>query len=158
MTDDNDDRIVQSDPRLAAVQDEPWFDAAVERVLSSVEALAEHGITECSLAAGEGRLVLGDPIADAVAEVGRLPAEGMAFVVLKAPTPDGVIDASRAVRELSDRVRRANPNGYLLLLPADWSFRVMQPEMARSFAVNMIAFVSDDELEKIGLKRIEAQP
>ena len=153
---DDIEPIVQSDPRLAAVAEEPWFTAAIDRVLSSVEVLHEHGIDECCLAAADGRLVLGDPLAGALVEVAALPAEGLAFVVLKPPSPDELIDASRAVKELSERVREANPNGYLLVLPAEWSFRVMSPDMAREFARNMMAFVSNDELERIGLKRVEA--
>jgi len=152
---DDSEPVLQFDPRLAAVTGEPWFTAAVDQVVSTVEALQSHGINACSLAAGEGRLVLGDPLADALVEIGHMPAEGLAFVVLKPSSPDGLLDSGRAVHELLHRVRTANPNGYLLLLPAEWSFRVMQPEMAREFARNMIAFVSDAELEQIGLKRIE---
>lgn len=90
----------------------------------------------------------------AVAELATLPRDGLAFVVLRFPGEgDDPIDHSAALKRVAERVREANPNGYVLVLPAGWSFRMMPPGQARDFARNMLAFVSDDELAEIGLTR-----
>ena len=104
------------------------------------------------------RLETVDPLADVVAQVAALPREGLAFVVLT-PTADGVVeDAIKPqgpIAFLSQRIRAANPNAHLLVLPQGWSFRTMDRAQAREFVSNMLAFVSDDELAEHGLKHVE---
>ena len=149
------DHIEQSDPRIALLMDKPWFLAVLDRLEDELTEITNHGVTEGTVCIGNARLCLDDPLAGALVQIGTLPASELAFVVLRVPDTEALLDAGRQVRELSDRVRAANPNGYLLVLPENWSFRTMLPDMARSFATNMIAFVSDEELAKIGLQRIE---
>ena len=161
MIDDDDDYgddapVEQLDPKLKAIQGESWFRALVELVAAATAVLQSHGVEEGTVFAEAGRLSIGDPIAGALTEVRQMPAEGLVFLRLGVPDTSAFLDSSHAIRDLAERVRQANPNGHLLVLPHDWSFRTMDPEMARQFAVNMIAFVTDDELEKIGLKRTEA--
>lgn len=147
--------VEQSDPRMQAVAAEPWFTRAVLFIENAIEELKVHNITEGTVCVGTARLCLDDPLAGALAEVQHAPADGLTILRLSVPDAGALLDVSGGVAELSRKVREANPNGWLLLLPADWSFRTMQPEMAREFARNMLAFVSDDELEQIGMKRIE---
>ena len=150
------DPVEQFDPAMRAVQAEPWFREAVSLVDRASSLLVANGIDKGALCVGCARLCLDDPLAGALVEVAALPWEGLSFLRLGVPDPSALLDFSRPVHDLAERLRQANPDAYLLVLPHDWSFRVMEPEMARQFAVNMLAFVSDAELEKIGLKRIEA--
>jgi len=152
-----DDALVeQLDPQMQAVASESWFERAVLHIDCAVDDLKSHGLTKGTLYVGTARLCLDDPLAGALAEVHHAPADGLTILRLGVPDPGALLDASGGIAELSRKVREANPNGWLLLLPADWSFRTMTPEMAREFAVNMVSFVEDAELEKIGLKRIGA--
>jgi hypothetical protein len=153
--DGDKDAIEQFDPEMRKLQGEPWFISVAETVERMSEVLIGHGVTGGTVIAGAGRLSIGDPLAGAITEVSSIPAGGLAFVVVKPPDMAEALDYMRAVKTLRDRISAANPDAYLLLLPIDWSFRTMQPEMARQFAANMLAFVSDDELARIGLKRME---
>lgn len=154
MTEDQEP-IEQFDPVMQAVQGEPWFVQAATLVEQAAGLLTENGVHKGTLFAGAAKLVLDDPIAGALVEVASVPRSELAFVVVKVADPGELPHAQSQLKMLSDKVRSANPEASLLVLPGDWSFRTMQPEMAIQFAVNMIAFVSDDELEKIGLRRIE---
>ena len=127
-----------------------------------VDALADAW--EAFLAAPQGKrtwsmLSAFDPFAAAVRQVAALPAEGLAFVVMTPPA-DGVekamLDSKGPIGFLSQRIRAVNPNAHLLLLPAGWSFRTMDRKQAREFAANMLAFVPDDDLEALGLRRVDA--
>jgi hypothetical protein len=152
---DRDEPIEQFDPVMQAIQGEPWFMQAALLVERAAAILTENGVHKGTLFAGGGRLSLDDPFAGALIEIASLPAEGLAFAVVKVPDLPDALDDSRKLHELSEKVRAANPNASLLLLPGDWSFRTMHPEMARQFSQNMLAFVSDDELAKVGLYRKE---
>ena len=125
-----------------------------------VDALADAW--EAFLAAPQGKrtwsmLSAFDPFAAAVRQVAALPAEGLAFVVMTPPA-DGVekamLDSKGPIGFLSQRIRAVNPNAYLLVLPAGWSFRTMDRAQAREFVSNMLAFVSDEELAEHGLRHV----
>lgn len=153
MTDD--EPVDQFDPSLMKYATMPWFAEAVDFITRASDLLVANGLDKVTVNGGVGRLTVGDAMAGALVQVESLPKTELAFVVMKLPDNDGLLDNSRAVKGLHEKVRAANPDASLLVLPADWSFRTMRPEMARSFASNMLAFVSDSELEKIGLCRKE---
>ena len=150
---DRDEPIEQFDPALQSVQGTTWFMQAALLVEQAASILANNGVHKGTLFAGGGRLSLDDPFAGALVEIASLPVEGLTFAVVRVPDLPDALDDSRKLHELSEKVRAANPNASLLLLPSDWSFRTMVPEMAIQFATNMIAFVSDQELAKVGLYR-----
>ena len=108
-----------------------------------------------------------DPFAGVETQIATLPSEGLAFAVMT-PTADGIepdfLSHRGAFAELSRRIAAVNSNAHLLVLPAGWSFRTMDRGQACDFAANMLAFVPDEDLAALGLRRtdpadtIEAPP
>lgn len=99
-----------------------------------------------------------DSFIDAMFRVAALPAEGLAFVVMTPPA-DGIDGALLAAKGplgvLSQRLRAVNPSAHLLVLPAGWSFRTMDRTQSREFAANMLAFVPDEDLAAVRLRRTD---
>ena len=130
------------------------IDELASRVMDEHATLVHDGRSSHERVADAIRAALVD---DAIAQVAALPAEGVAFVVLKRPDADDPIDHSAALESISNRVKEANPNGYVLVLPESWSFRTITHEHALQFIRALITFVSDEELAAAGLWKAPIQ-
>jgi hypothetical protein len=148
---DEDEIPVQGDPRMQKYTQEPWFKRAVTDLEALVDTFTLHGVTVGTVHAGIGKLVLNDPVAGALVQLTELPRDDGGLTLLTLKTPDPL--SAEVKRALQQSLATTGRRIFLMAVPEDWSFRTMHGSEAVSFVKNMLAFVSDEKLADLGLKR-----
>jgi hypothetical protein len=150
----SDDMPVQPDPRIQKIQNEPWFRAALADLEVAVDQFETNGLAEGNIYVGTGKLVFGDPLAGAMTEISLVSRyEGLTLLIIKATEVPTSPDFVEQIDRLSKEVRARSPGAVILMLPDDWSFRTVRGAEAFEFVKNLVAFVADNDLEKIGLQK-----